>query len=94
MVSGKGNTMTLKIDSSGRLVIPKPIRDRMRLEPGADLELEETSGGLVLRRVSHRPSLIEQNGILVHSGQPPKNFDWQRIIENEREERMRDIAGL
>jgi len=36
------NTITLKIDNADRLVIPKAIRDRMRLEPGADLELEET----------------------------------------------------
>jgi hypothetical protein len=42
---------------------------------------------------SHEPSLIEQNGILVHSGQPPKNFDWQRIIEDDREERTRDIVS-
>lgn len=86
--------MTLKIDNAGRLVIPKPLRDRMRLEPGTNLEIEETSEGLLLRRIAQRPSLIEQNGILVHMGKPPRNFDWDRILEDEREERTRDLAGL
>ena len=86
--------MTLKIDNAGRLVIPKPLRDRMRLDPGADLEVEETAEGLLLRRISQRPSLIEQNGILVHIGKPPKNFDWERIVEDEREERTREVEEL
>jgi AbrB family looped-hinge helix DNA binding protein len=94
MVNGKSNAMTLKIDNAGRLVIPKPLRDRMRLEPGADLEVEETAEGLLLRRISQKPSLIEQNGLLIHIGKPPKSFDWERIIEDEREERTRDVAGL
>jgi AbrB family looped-hinge helix DNA binding protein len=86
--------MTLKIDNAGRVIIPKPIRDRMRLEPGTDLEVQETSEGLFLRRISQRPSLVEQNGILVHIGKPIRDFDWQRILDDEREARIRDIAGF
>lgn len=93
MANTISDTMTVTIDSAGRLVIPKAIRDRMRLQPGTDLEVEETAEGLVLRRVSGRPSLVENNGILVHVGKPSKDFDWQRILENEREDRMRDIVG-
>ena len=85
---------TLKIDRAGRLVIPKPVRDRMHLDPGTDIEMEETAEGLLLRKISQKPSLVEQHGILVHLGKPPKNFDWQGILEDEREERTRDIAGL
>ena len=66
----------------------------MRLVPGADIEMEETAEGLLLRRISQKPSLVEQHGILVHLGKPPKNFDWQEILEDERAERTRDIAGL
>ena len=94
MVIGIGIAMTLKIDRVGRLVIPKSVRDRMRLVPGADIEMEETAEGLLLRRISQKPSLVEQHGILVHLGKPPKNFDWQEILEDERAERTRDIAGL
>ena len=85
---------TLKIDRAGRVVIPKPVRDRMRLDPGADIEMEETAEGLLLRKISQKPSLVEQHGILVHLGKPPKNFDWQGILEDERAERTRDIPGL
>ena len=85
---------TLKIDRAGRVVIPKPVRDRMRLDPGADIEMEETAEGLLLRKISQKPSLVEQHGILVHLGKPPKKFDWEGILEDERAERTRDIAGL
>ena len=64
---------TLKIDRAGRVVIPKPVRDRMRLDPGADIEMEETAEGLLLRKISQKPSLVEQHGILVHLGKPPQS---------------------
>ena len=53
------HAMTLKIDNAGRLVIPKPLRDRMRLDAGADLEVEETAEGAVAptdlsKAVGHR----------------------------------------
>jgi AbrB family looped-hinge helix DNA binding protein len=36
--------MRSTIDSAGRVVIPKPLRDRMGLAPGAELELREREG--------------------------------------------------
>jgi AbrB family looped-hinge helix DNA binding protein len=38
--------MTLKIDKAGRIVLPKPIRQRLGLRAGAALEVRETAEAL------------------------------------------------
>lgn len=85
--------MTLKIDRAGRVVLPKPVRDRLGLKAGTDLELHETSEGVMLKPVQHRPSIINRNGLLVHRGKLPKGFDWNRLIDDDREDRMRKLAA-
>jgi len=40
--------MQTTIDSAGRLVIPKPIRDRLGLIPGEIIEIREREGVLEL----------------------------------------------
>jgi AbrB family looped-hinge helix DNA binding protein len=88
------NGMTLKIDKAGRLVLPKPVRDRLGLRAGTSLEIEETAEGVVLRPVQRRASLVIRDGLLIHRGKPAKGFDWNRLLEDGREERMRQLAGL
>lgn len=86
--------MTLKMDKAGRIVLPKPLRDRLRLHPGSSLAVEESAEGILLRPVRQRPSLIEKQGLLVHRGKLAAGFDWNRVVEDMREERIRDVAGL
>lgn len=73
--------------------MPKPVRDRFGMKAGTDLEIEETPEGVMLRPVQRRPSLVTRNGLLVHRGKLPKGFDWHRLIEDEREDRTRKLAG-
>ncbi len=40
--------MKATIDKAGRLVIPKPIRDRRHLVPGTEVEIVETDDGIEL----------------------------------------------
>jgi AbrB family looped-hinge helix DNA binding protein len=86
--------MRLKIDKAGRIVLPKAVRDRLRLRPGSDLRLEESPDGLLLRQVRRRPSLVEKDGLLVHCGEAVAGLDWSRTLDDLREERIRDLAGL
>lgn len=39
---GKTIAMTLKIDNLGRVVVPKPLRQKLGIEPGTDLEINES----------------------------------------------------
>ena len=41
----------LTLDKAGRVVIPKPLRDELHLEPGAVLELEFAGEEITLRPV-------------------------------------------
>jgi len=45
--------MTLKIDKAGRVILPKPIRDRLGMLPGCNIEIEETPNGLLLSAPNH-----------------------------------------
>ena len=84
----------LKIDSAGRLVLPKRIRDRLRLTTGSIVELEEHPGEVVIRAKEQKPAFVQRNGRWVYVGQVPNGFDWDAMIENDREERDREILGL
>ena len=55
--------MRTTIDKAGRLVIPKPLRDRLGLVPG---EVEVSADGNALRvEIPASEELREENGFLV-----------------------------
>ena len=41
----------LSMDRAGRVVLPKPIRERLQLEPGESLEIESFEDHIVLRPI-------------------------------------------
>jgi AbrB family looped-hinge helix DNA binding protein len=88
------NGMTLTIDKAGRIVVPKPLRERLGLRAGMDLEVIESAGYLTLKPVADRPSMVREDGFWVHQGVAPNGFDWKRHIEDERENRHRQASGL
>jgi hypothetical protein len=50
--------------------------------------------GLVLKAISDKLSMANVDGFCVHQGQAPKGFDWSRVVNADREERSRSLAGL
>lgn len=40
-----------------------------------------------------RPSLVERDGFLMHTGQATHTFDWQQLSTDLEEERVQDILG-
>lgn len=86
--------MKIRMDKAGRVVLPKPVRDRHGLRAGAELEVTESSEGLWLKTRAEKPAMIRVNGLWVHQGSPPKGFDWGRFEEEEREARHRRNLGL
>ena len=81
--------MTLKIDKAGRILLPKPIRDRLGLRAGAGVEIVETADGIVLKPIVDQPAMEKINGLWVHHGRTPAQFDWDRFVHEEREEHSR-----
>jgi AbrB family looped-hinge helix DNA binding protein len=86
--------MTLKIDKAGRVILPKPVRDRLGLHAGSDLEIQETPDGVVLRAADRRPSMVKKGSFWVHTGELPPGYDILKAIDDDREERTRKAWGL
>jgi len=88
------HAMNLKIDGAGRIVLPKRVRDRFRLTPGATLELEERPEVLILRPVEQSPSIVRRDGLWVYVGKVPTGFTWDSMVDDDREKRIQDLSGL
>jgi AbrB family looped-hinge helix DNA binding protein len=86
--------MTLRIDKAGRVILPKPVRDRLGLRAGSNLEIQETPEGVMLKPISRKPSLVKKGSFWVHTGEIPPGYDILRAIDDDREERMREAWGL
>ena len=86
--------MTLKMDKAGRVILPKPVRDRLGLTAGSDLELRETAEGLMLEPARRRPSLVKEGSFLVHTGTLPSGYDILKSIDAERQDRDHKAWGL
>lgn len=87
------NGMRIKIDRAGRVVLPKTVRDRFRLKAGSGLEVEESPDGILLKPAEQVPSMVLRDGVWVHLGALPEGFGWDKLVENDREERIKDIWG-
>jgi AbrB family looped-hinge helix DNA binding protein len=62
------NSYTLSMKSTvsekGQVTIPKPLRDRLGIQPGQVLDFEEDRGRLVARKVSEQDPVDAVYGIL------------------------------
>jgi AbrB family looped-hinge helix DNA binding protein len=86
--------MTLKMDKAGRVILPKPLRDRLGLHEGSDLLVEETPEGVILKPVEGRSSMVKKHGLWVHTGKVPPAFDLVQAVRDDREDRIRKLSAL
>ena len=80
MAHGILHGMTLRIDKSGRIVVPEPPRERLGLKPDMELEAVEQPGGVLLRPVEQRPSMVKVDGLWVHQGVAQPGAAWDRSL--------------
>ena len=86
--------MKLRVDKLGRVVLPKPLRTRYGLRPGAELEVSEGAQDFVLRPARTGPTMIDIHGIWVHQGVPVGDFDLAETLRKDREERLKRVGGM
>jgi AbrB family looped-hinge helix DNA binding protein len=69
--------MRTTIDRVGRIVVPKPLRDRLRLRGGEALDIEERDGVLELRIAPAEVRVIEtpEGPVARHIGDVPPLTD-------------------
>jgi len=81
----------MRIDKSGRIVVPNHLRERLGLKPDSELEAVEQAGGVLLRVVDQRPSMIKIDGLWVHQGVAQPGANWDRVVQDLREERIGSV---
>lgn len=57
--------MQTTIDSAGRVVVPKALRDELGLTPGSTIDISRYGAGLTLIPGGRTARIIEENGRLV-----------------------------
>jgi AbrB family looped-hinge helix DNA binding protein len=60
--------MRVTIDSVGRIVIPKPLRDALGLTPGSSVDISRYGAGLQLLPTGRTARLVDEGGVLVATG--------------------------
>jgi AbrB family looped-hinge helix DNA binding protein len=58
----------ISIDKKGRILIPKSLREKMRVEVGDDLLIETEGDRITLRPVRQEALLKKEYGIWVYQG--------------------------
>jgi AbrB family looped-hinge helix DNA binding protein len=84
----------LILDKAGRIVIPKPLREQLHLEPGDALEMETAGEQITLRPVRGMAPLRKEHGVWVfHTGQSLSASATEEMLEAIREERDNTNLG-
>ncbi len=87
--------MQLALDKMSRLVVPKAVRDRFALKPGDELELTIEPDGIRLRPVTAASPLALKNGLLICSSDvPPSSWDIGAFLEEQRDQRSKEVGGI
>lgn len=60
--------METTVDSVGRIVVPKPLRDALGLTPGSRVDISRYGAGLQLLPTGRTARLVDESGVLVATG--------------------------
>lgn len=85
--------MHVTIDKAGRVVIPKSLRERHNMYPGASMEIESGPEGVLIRTMTTGSSLIRKEGVLIHHGSDTLYLDPADLVNREREQRNLAIVA-
>jgi AbrB family looped-hinge helix DNA binding protein len=80
-----GSKLTVDLDKSGRIVLPKALRDELQLEPGVTLEIESSGEEIKLRPLRGHALLRKKQGVWVfRSGEPLTAETVERTLRETR----------
>jgi AbrB family transcriptional regulator (stage V sporulation protein T) len=85
-------TTKLSLDKAGRVVIPKALRQELRLGPGDTLQLESQGDHITLRPLRPAALLKKERGVWVYQGEPT-HVSIPDLIDRDREKRLRELLG-
>jgi AbrB family looped-hinge helix DNA binding protein len=85
-------TASVTIDKAGRLVLPKPIRERLHLRTGSQLKAEIVGDKIELsEEIPVAKIVLKKDGLPVVVGW--KGFDAARAVREMREEQVEHLEA-
>lgn len=86
----------LTIDKAGRVIIPKPLRDELFLQPGDSLEVDSGGGQITLRPVKGPSTLYQKEGLWVMGakGAPMSEESINELLADARAARDAKFGPL
>ncbi len=85
-------TTKLSLDKAGRVLIPKALREELRLGPGDSLQLESEVEQITLRPVRAKALITKERGVWVYQGES-SHSSVTGVIDRQREKRLRELMG-
>lgn len=86
--------MKTTIDQAGRVVIPKSLRQKFHMDAPTQVEIVPDGDGLRLRVPQGEASLVEKNGVLIHSTGEKSDVDSTAFINQYREDQsLKYVSG-
>ena len=82
--------MKTTLDRFGRVVIPKEIRDKMGLKPGAEIDIGENGNEIIVKPLDDETPLEIEDGVLVYAG--VATGDLGEAIRRHRGGRLSKVA--
>jgi AbrB family looped-hinge helix DNA binding protein len=86
-----GMKAKLNIDKAGRVILPQAVRRQFHLVAGDHLDLQILPDGIFLKVHDRQAHLVENNGLLVHEGEP--TGDLNQAVELSRSSRDAEVLG-
>jgi AbrB family looped-hinge helix DNA binding protein len=84
----------ITVDSDGRILLPKPLREELHLGPGDTLEVESAGEQITLRPMRGTSPLIKERGVWVFRGGAPLPASvTDEALRQIREEREQQTIG-
>lgn len=86
---------TVTIDSAGRIVVPKRMREELHLKAGDELEIDASDEAIHLRPRRTKSRLVRENGMwVIDTGGPVLTVEMVRdSIEQGRRDRVQRVVG-
>lgn len=78
----------LTVDKAGRVVLPKAVRDELRLHAGARVAVRVSGGRLELSPLDQQPALVQRDGWWVHGGTAESPDDLAQAVGRQRDDRV------
>jgi len=83
----------ITVDRAGRIVLPKSLRQTLRISPGDALQVESDEDHIILSPVRIQPGLQKERGVWVYRSGTKASSSVAELVEQQRERRTRELLG-